>query len=201
MKKIFLVTHPEASHTVQNKVGGWYDSELTDRGHQDAARLRHKLMTHGAHLESLNVYSSDLRRCQQTSSAIMGSKVSRVQLDSRLREMSFGAHEGIDQREHAKAMQATPADGNRLDHKICPGAESRRDVAQRVRSLIDEIMLKEGDALIVTHGFAATFVVCAFQNIPEAYMDYVAFDFSPGSLSVLVEDDLFNNRAVHLLNA
>ena len=32
MKKIYLVTHPEASHSVDKKVGGWYDRHLTDCG-------------------------------------------------------------------------------------------------------------------------------------------------------------------------
>ncbi|SFJ45631.1 probable phosphoglycerate mutase [Nocardioides psychrotolerans] len=31
-----MVTHPEATHHVEGLVGGWFDSDLTARGHAEA---------------------------------------------------------------------------------------------------------------------------------------------------------------------
>ena len=36
VKNIFVVTHTEATHHLENKVGGWYDSDLTYRGSREA---------------------------------------------------------------------------------------------------------------------------------------------------------------------
>jgi probable phosphoglycerate mutase len=200
MKKIYLVTHAEASHSVEGKVGGWYDSHLTEAGIAKARSLAEKLGSFGVMTNDIAVYSSDLSRCRETTDIIMASNSSAINFDPRLREMSFGDSEGTDQLEHEKIMQPTCSNNNRLDHRICSGAESRREIAQRIKSFVDELMNMEGDALVVTHGFAATFVVAAFQNVEISSMGYVSYKFTPGSLSILVEDGLFKNRTLSLLN-
>jgi probable phosphoglycerate mutase len=54
-----------------------------------------------------------------------------VNYDLRLREMPFGEHEGMDQALHNTVMQALAATPcGRMDHAICPGAETRRQLAQ-----------------------------------------------------------------------
>jgi len=36
VKNIFIVAHPEASHHPEGIVGGWFDSDLTERGARHA---------------------------------------------------------------------------------------------------------------------------------------------------------------------
>ena len=36
MKEIYVVTHTQATHHVDRLVGGWFDSELTEKGRTDA---------------------------------------------------------------------------------------------------------------------------------------------------------------------
>ena len=36
MKEIFIVTHTQATHHIDRLVGGWYDSNLTEKGVTDA---------------------------------------------------------------------------------------------------------------------------------------------------------------------
>ena len=43
MKRLFVVTHPEATHHVDGLVGGWFDSALTERGLRDAGRIAETL--------------------------------------------------------------------------------------------------------------------------------------------------------------
>lgn len=200
MKRICLVTHTQATHSVNGQVGGWFDSELTEPGRAQAASLREKIKAHGFELEKLKVYSSDLKRAVQTTEALGAGLALDVRYDTRLREMSFGRHEGMEQAAHDELMQPVSATGERLDHRICDGAESRREVAARIAACVQEIMHQPGDALIVTHGFAATFVIAAFQQIDIESMGYIAFKVNPGSVSILEADDLFQNRAVCLLN-
>jgi 2,3-bisphosphoglycerate-dependent phosphoglycerate mutase len=42
-RTVHLATHPEATHHVDGLVGGQFDSDLTARGHADAARIAAEL--------------------------------------------------------------------------------------------------------------------------------------------------------------
>lgn len=198
MKRICLITHCEATHSVDGKVGGWFDSELTAKGEQQAAELSGKLAVIGFDVGGLPVYSSDLKRAARTAEILTENTPNQPILDQRLREMSFGEHEGMDQDEHHKIMIPESPSGNRLDHRICRGSESRRDVAKRIAEFMEELMELDKDIVVVTHGFAATFVIAAFQKIGITSMGYVNYALRPGSISILEEDDLFKNRTVRM---
>ena len=200
MQKIYLVTHCEASHSVDRKVGGWYDSTLTSFGEHQAAKLSQKITDYGFKFDGSTLYSSDLMRARQTAEILSKHSNAKLILDNRLREMSFGTHEGMAQDEHNKIMKSVSESGDRMDHKICNGAESRRDVAIRVSMFVEDIMKTNEDKLVVTHGFAATFFIAAFQKIDIASMGYIYYKLNPGSISILEEDDLFMNRSIKLLN-
>lgn len=200
MKRICLITHCEASHSVDGLVGGWFNSELTEKGKQQASQLSNKIDELGFNIRNSIVYSSDLKRAAQTAQILTKGTNTLPLLDQRLREMSFGTHEGMAQSEHNKIMIPINPNGNRLDHRICNGAESRRNVAERLCEFVDEIMRLDKDKVIVTHGFAATFFMAAFQKIDISSMGYINYKLEPGSISILEEDHLFRNRTISLLN-
>ena len=200
MKRICLITHCEASHSVDGRVGGWFDSELTELGKQQASQLANTIDKLGFDIRNLRVYSSDLKRAAQTAQILAKGTTTLPILDQRLREMSFGTHGGMIQREHNKIMVPINPTGNRLDHRICDGAESRRNVAERIYKFVEEIMELEKDKVVVTHGFAATFFIAAFQKIDISSMSYIHYKLKPGSISILEEDMLFRNRTISLLN-
>ena len=145
--------------------------------------------------------SSDLLRARQTAEIIGEHLGTAVTLDSGFRELRYGVAEGRPKAWLDKRIVSTPAKGSRLDHRVCEGAESRRDLATRVSAAMNEILFSDQkDLVIVTHGFAATFVISCWIGLPIESSDYVAFTASPASLSLLVEDDLFINRSVIRLN-
>lgn len=43
MKTLYVVTHPQSIHHVEKKVGGWYDTSLTDLGHRQAKAIAARL--------------------------------------------------------------------------------------------------------------------------------------------------------------
>lgn len=200
MKRICLITHCEATHSVDGKVGGWFDSELTVEGKRQASQLTNKIAEFGFDIRNLKVYSSDLKRAAQTAQILTDGTNTPIIFDQRLREMSFGAHGGMMQSEHKKIMTPVSPNGNRLDHRICKGAESRRNVAERIYQFVDEIMVLEKDEIVVTHGFAATFFIAAFQKIDIPSMGYINYRLKPGNVSILEEDNMYRNRTVKLLN-
>ena len=56
------------------------------------------------------------------------------------------------------------------------------------------------NGIIVTHGYALTFIIAHWIGMPLESATHVNFSASPGGLTHLVEDDFFRNRAVKMLN-
>ncbi|ONI79754.1 histidine phosphatase family protein [Actinosynnema sp. ALI-1.44] len=195
-RTIHVVTHPEATHHVDRVVGGWHDSELTPAGHTAAAAIARALRARipGA----APVFTSDLTRAAQTAAAIGHALGTTPTRDERLREISYGEAEGRPQRWLDDRFVPPPATGDRLRHDFgIPGAETRESCARRVYAAMDATLAAPGEHLvIVTHGFALTFVVAAWIGMPVDAAGRVAFPVTSGSITVLREDGFFHNRAL-----
>lgn len=62
---------------------------------------------------------------------------------------------------------------------------------------MDEILRRPcGHQVVVTHGFALTFVVAFWIGMPFEALGSVSFRAPSGSITVLREDDFFHNRQV-----
>lgn len=121
--------------------------------------------------------------------------------DRRLREKSYGTAEGRPQDWLDERFIAPPAVGDRLNHdEGIPGAETRAAFAARVYSAMEEIIARPAEfQVIVTHGFALTYVIAAWINMPAESLGYVNFRSLPGSITTLRQDDFFGNRQVAAL--
>ena len=77
------------------------------------------------------------------------------------------------------------------------GAETRWAFAIRLYAAMDRI-LESGceHQVIVTHGFAATFVLASWIKMPIESLGYVSFHVSSGSITELRQDDFFHNRQI-----
>lgn len=197
MKEICIVTHTQATHHQDNIVGGWYDSELTDKGISDAVKCGNRLKQYK--LEGVEIFSSDLKRSLQTAERISDILGSVIHTDSRLREMSFGDANG---RKHSwMNKRMISYDGkNRLDHAVIRGGETRRELAIRLYSAMDDVVSGRDKAVICTHSYAATFLIACWIGMPIGSAGYVRFNIRPGSITRLEQDDFFMNRSVVSLN-
>ena len=195
MKTLYVVSHTEATHHLDNLVGGWFDSDLTNKGIEDARLISEKL---NSECSVKTVYSSDLKRAQDTAKEIVKVTGAELVLSDALREMSFGSAEGKEQSWLDERIQ--PEDGgNRLDHRIVEGAETKRELAGRIYRYLDSLEL-EGVSVISTHSFAATFIIAWWIKMPLDSVGYVNFGIKPGKVTKLVEDDFFKNRTIGYLN-
>jgi probable phosphoglycerate mutase len=200
MKEVFVVTHPEATHHVQDRVGGWFDSKLTGLGVEQARRIAISL---AASVEpGAALYSSDLRRTAQTATVIGD----RLQLEpmwlTELREKSYGVGEGKPDAWFRERFVPPPLVGERMDHdEGLEGAETKLQWARRVYAGMETIL--SGTArqkIIVTHGGSATLVIARWIGMPLDALSFASFRVDSGSITRLIEDDYFHNRAVALLN-
>ncbi|WP_253181989.1 histidine phosphatase family protein [Cellulosimicrobium cellulans] len=163
-RTVHVVTHPQATHHVERRVGGQHDSDLTAAGLRDAERIASALRERIPAAAERRLVSSDLLRTRRTAEAVAHALEVAPTFDGRLREKSNGAAHGRPQAWSDARFVPPPAVGDRLDHdEGVEGAETRRDLAVRVYAAVTDLLADEhGDHLVVvTHGFAATFVVAA----------------------------------------
>lgn len=196
MKSIYVVTHTQSTHHLEDKVGGWYDSSLTSKGRRDAVATGDRLATilDGRDVE---IFSSDLLRASQTASAIASHFGQTVIHTADLREISYGAAEGKPQAWLDERYVPAP-DHNRMDHQVAiDGAETRRQAAERIYRIVDEIVARPCETqIIITHGFTLSLVICAWMRLPIDAIGFASFPASSGSITHLQQDDFWRNRAV-----
>jgi probable phosphoglycerate mutase len=200
VRELFVVTHPEATHHVEDRVGGWFDSGLTDRGHADAQRIAEALaerVNPGAAL-----FTSDLRRTRETAEAIASRLGCDVESLVELREKSYGEGEGRPQPWFRERFVPPPRQGDRMNHdEGLPGAETKAEWVRRVYAGMEVVMADPAEQkIIVTHGGSATVVIAHWIGMPLESLDVVSFRLASGSITHLREDDYFHNHAVASLN-
>ncbi|GEC35701.1 broad specificity phosphatase PhoE [Sinorhizobium fredii] len=115
MKDLFVVTHTQSIHHVENKVGGWYDTGLTPRGEIDARATAERLagMVGGSDAE---IFSSDLLRASQSAAIIAKRLQQPVVHTADLREIRYGSAGGKPN-DWLAARQTPAPDDNRMDHR------------------------------------------------------------------------------------
>jgi 2,3-bisphosphoglycerate-dependent phosphoglycerate mutase len=204
MKHLVVVTHPEATHHVEGLVGGWHDSTLTPRGLEQAGRIAGRLREIIPVEIQPEIFSSDLMRCLQTAEVIAAEVQARVLVTRDLREISYGDAEGKPQAWLDERYVFPPAERNQhqLDHEYgIPGAETRREAAVRIYRAMDDVLGSPAEyQVIVTHGFALTFVVAAWIGMPLEAAGLIGIPVSSGSITTLSQQAPFHNRSIVRLN-
>jgi 2,3-bisphosphoglycerate-dependent phosphoglycerate mutase len=202
MRTIYVVMHPEATHHVERVVGGWHESTLTPSGELTASSIGAELRARIPAGAGIDLFSSDLQRAEQTARIVAACLQAEPVLDQRLREKSYGEAEGKPQAWLDARFRPPPVTGDRMDHdEGLGGAETKKAFACRIYAVMDDI-LRSGceHQVVITHGFAITFIVASWIKMPIASLGFVNFRAAAGSITVLREDDYFHNRQVASLS-
>ncbi len=199
MRELFVVTHAEATHHVDGLVGGWFDSSLTDRGKQQADALAQRLKTIVGS-RATRLIGSDKARTRETAAPIADALQLTYEATSDLREMSYGIAEGKSQEFLKRHYTHAPQD-NRMDFRSIEASETKREFATRIYRAIEEITTREDEVqIVVTHGFALTFVIAAWVKMPIDHAGWIHVATSPATIAHLAEDDEWSNRSVRSLS-
>lgn len=197
MRTLHVVTHPQATHHVDGLVGGWYDSDLTPAGTEAAGRIAAALRTEIPAGATVELYSSDLKRTRQTADVIGERFGLEPVLDARLRESRFGEAEGHPQSRWDELFTPPPVDGDPMAHRVIPGAESKAELAQRMYAALDDMVSRPCEhQIVVTHGYAFSFLVAAWIKMPLEALGHALFKAPSGSITTLHEDDVYRGRLV-----
>ena len=197
MGSVVLVRHATtAASAAGANLGQARDLNLTDEGRELAARLGRAIaqeLTALGHAE-LRLVSSPARRCLDTAAAIRQALAAgprwRIQQEKGLREIDYGAWEGLTAEECRRrdpelraAWEADPFT------TAAPGGESGEDVAARAFPVLQgiETWLAEDRsraAVVVAHNHVLRLRLAALIGIPLAdYRRRLVLD--PGSYSIV----------------
>lgn len=185
-RRLWLVRHGETEGQSSVRFHGRNDVPLSDEGRSQIQALVPWLTG----VDFARVVHSPLRRAAE-SAAILASRcgvpLHRLQVDERLREISFGACEGLTADEIAaafpefwRAHRAGAAEG-------FPDGERKVDFAARVAAAAHDLAREpwRGDLLVVAHRGSVRQTLRALLGVPEGAGD--PFGVALGSLSILRE--------------
>jgi probable phosphoglycerate mutase len=164
-RRVIVLRHGQTHHNAQGVWQGQVDSDLSEVGREQARNAAAALTVFSPSV----VVASDLKRAAET-----GDEVARVcgvpiGYDARWREIHVGQWAG---RTSAEVQAEFPEERLRHlrgeDFRRGVDGESLSDVAQRVRSALDELLdaLPEGEtAVVATHGVTGRVVIAELVDL------------------------------------
>ncbi|GAA3531839.1 histidine phosphatase family protein [Aeromicrobium flavum] len=166
-RRVIFWRHGRTEWNLAGRVQGQTDIPLDEVGRQQAVDAAARL----ASLAPSRIVSSDLSRAADTARALAERTGLEVETDPRLRELAFGAREGLTWRESWERFPAQMqawADG---DETQIEGAETHAQAGARLagalHDYLDELPLGE-TLVVVAHGAVLRTGILAFLGIPES---------------------------------
>ncbi|MGI6255591.1 MAG: histidine phosphatase family protein [Acutalibacter sp.] len=151
MKKLFTIQHTQSVHHINGMVGSWAEWELTDLGKCQARAIAQNLapqLTGGVKL-----YCSPQLRARQTVAPLAELLSVPVEYREELREQNLGEACG----KPVQWLRDHSAPQRTVDDRILPGAESIRDVWERLLPFSRELLDRPEEMVVcVSHGITLT---------------------------------------------
>lgn len=162
--KLLLVRHGQTLWNHTGRYQGHSDIELSDTGRTQAKLLAGRL----ADEEIQAVYASDLKRAMETASIIAEPHGLAVQALPGLRELNFGAWEGLTYAEIKTRYSDIADNWHASPGQIhIPEGETFQELTTRANSAIAGLIEKHDPATVavVAHGGTIRAIVCALLGI------------------------------------
>ena len=150
MATLILVRHGETDWNRARRWQGHADTTLNELGRRQATDLATAL----AGEPVAAVYSSDLRRAQETAAIVADAHGLEVRVEPRLREINFGEWEGLTTAEIHDPYPTFVRDWPPDEGKPFPGGETYVAMGARVVAALEEIGRRHRDetVVVILHG-------------------------------------------------
>ncbi|MDF1512915.1 MAG: histidine phosphatase family protein [Anaerolineae bacterium] len=195
---LWLVRHGESTWNAMERVQGWADPPLSDRGQWQAQQVAHRLV--GVPLAA--IYCSNLQRALQTAQIVADLVGLTPVSDPRLREHGMGEATGMPWGRDAFISRwpflTELVNQGKPIREYIPGAESQEAFSNRINAAINEIRqaYAEGDIAVVAHGG-----VFRAYLADVLHMSMVSAEFSFGNASLThIEFTEMNFAKVRFVN-
>jgi len=198
---IFLVRHGQTRANAEQYVGGSTDDPLTERGHEQASQVAEHLKTVAA--SATAIYTSPLRRAQETAEHISSATGLSPQVVEPLMEWDAGNWEKLSYRDIPKQ------EGFKFEHLLDPawappGGETLGSVQTRVVATMQELASRHvGQCIIVvSHGTALGLLLAQlFHDNTGAWTQYKLENCSVSELKFgAVPELVAANQIAHLVS-
>ena len=165
MLTLYIVRHGETKWNIENKLQGWMDSALTNKGIEHTLRLQKRLEP----IHFQHIYASPSGRAVHTANLIKGLQNIEVKTDENLKEIHLGSWEG---KTHDEVKLLEPM---RYDHfwnaphlYVADTGESFVQLQQRVKNFVSSIVTEhtKGNILIVTHTVFIKMILAYVKQLP-----------------------------------
>lgn len=162
---LYLTRHGETEWNIEKRMQGWQDSPLTEKGREDARRLR-KRLEEG---DLTAIYASTSGRALDTAKIIRGERLIPIYQEERLREIHLGDWEG---KTHDEIQRFDPILFHHFwnePHLYAPKRGERfSDVQNRAFAALTDIIneYRSGNIVIVTHGVVLKTIVTRLKQAP-----------------------------------
>ena len=163
--KLYIIRHGQTEWNIQKRLQGWNNSDLTQKGIDDAAKLAERLKD----IDFTHIYSSNQKRAVETAKILRKDRdIDIVELDG-LKEIGFGKWEGMEmddllnkyKDEFDIFLNKPHLYEARLD------GESYQDIFKRVESSLEAILKTGGrNILMVSHGVTIKILTAVIKEIP-----------------------------------
>jgi broad specificity phosphatase PhoE len=164
---IYLVRHGQTEFNRERRIQGHVDSPLTELGVRQAQAVGRLLRDLIREPDGWRLISSPLGRAHATAEIIAGAMGGLpVELDDRLKEMSWGPHDGRLRAElEAENPETFAKSGWAFD---ASSGESYEDVATRVGDWLTGLPPEPGRKIIaVSHGISGRVLRGLYANLPR----------------------------------
>lgn len=167
MLNIYVIRHGETEWNTEKRMQGRLDSDLTERGMNDARLLGERLKD----IDFQRIISSPSNRTMKTAQLVKGQRPILIEADERLMEIDLGDWQGKTETEIEKnypeqfhAFWNEPAAYKSLD------GESFLDVKKRLSEFLLDLKrtTPNGNVFVVTHGVVIKALYLLCRNTPVA---------------------------------
>lgn len=194
---LYFIRHGETTFNLEGRIQGQLDTPLSELGRQQAQAL--VAAFHDLPIDA--IYSSPLSRASDTAQPVAEDLGLALKIDPRLMELDAGVFQGLRSAELGEkfpdAIQKWR--GQDPDFRI-PGGESRRDLMQRGRAVMEDIFAQgHKQAVVVSHGGLLAAALKALLQVPAERNPFVLYNGSISSLAVSSQIKLLTlNQMEHL---
>ncbi len=183
--KIYIIRHGESYSNTQGRMMSLTDLPLTEKGRQQALSAGPYLKKLYAGKEPDKIFSSDLKRANET--VRLASGCEEIIVTPLVREMDLGVLEGMTWEErYSKYAHISLETG--LSEAKMPGGESFFEVKERCRRFIDTYlrpMPDDASVLIGTHGICMRVLTNLLMGKDDSAVNYINW---PDNTSVTLID-------------
>ncbi|MBE6709094.1 MAG: histidine phosphatase family protein [Ruminococcaceae bacterium] len=194
MKTIITIQHTESEQHINGMIGSVFDWDLTENGIAQAQRVG-KALSNEFREKKFAIYSSDLLRARHTADIIAHSFDSVPIYTDVLREFDLGEAVGKSKawaRGNRKSFvwQGTVDWASDIDGRAFDGAESKRDVWNRLMPFVNGIMKGDDEnIIIVSHDGTLSIFYAVWLGLDIEFLGGCNFNGKSGGVSILCEDD------------